>query len=135
MSDLTFDPALPTAGSECDRPFLQRIALLHGNDLLAHAAWHTTGHGGVAQLVDLFVAPEHRRQGHASRLLNAVVEQARLFFRSRAAQTLRRVWVAVEQKDQVIARSFLTRHGFHHIATIPDVSRNQDLLVYVKSFD
>ena len=135
MPDVTFDPPLPRAGSNSDQPFLQRIVLFDGSGELARAAWHTTGRDGVVQLVDLVVAPQHRRRGHGAQLLNVVVEQTRSFFRLRAPQALRRIWVNVEQKNQVIARSFLTRHGFHHIATIPDVARNQDLLVYVKSFD
>jgi ribosomal protein S18 acetylase RimI-like enzyme len=47
----------------------------------------------------------------------------------------RRLWVAVEQRNQVIARAFLTHMGFHHTSTIRDLLSDQDVLVYVYSFD
>jgi hypothetical protein len=48
---------------------------------------------------------------------------------------LRRLWVSVEQKTQVIARAFLTQHGFHHTATMKELLADQDALIYVRTFD
>jgi len=53
----------------------------------------------------------------------------------RRGSKLRRVWVGIEQKSQVIARAFLTSRGFHHIATVDELYRDQELMVYVKSMD
>ena len=54
----------------------------------------------------------------------AVVEQARPFFKSRGAK-LRRIWLAVEQKTQVIARSFLMKHNFHHTASVSELLKGR----------
>ncbi len=45
-----------------------------------------------------------------------------------------KMWLAVGHKSQVIARAFLTKHGFHHVSTTQNVLRGEDLLVYVKSW-
>ena len=107
----------------------------HGRRLVGHAAWYAPATDvGVVQLVDLSIADADRRQGHASALLGEVIAQSRALCRQRGVP-FRRLWVAVEQKSQVLARAFLTRHGFHHTATIPELMKKQDLLVYVKSLD
>ena len=82
----------------------------------------------------LTVVPEHRRKGHGSSLLNAVIQQAALYGSTRGVLT-RRVWVSVEQKTQINARAFLTRHGFHHVSTIKELLAKQDALVYLRSLD
>jgi ribosomal protein S18 acetylase RimI-like enzyme len=35
----------------------------------------------------------------------------------------------------VNARAFLTRHGFHHVATIKELLAKQDALVYLLALD
>jgi GNAT superfamily N-acetyltransferase len=131
---LTHDPPLPARAVE-GASFLQRVALLDGRRLVGAAAWYLpAGDDGAAQLVDLVVEPELRRKGHGGTLLDDAIAQARALCKLRRIP-LRRLWVAVEHVRQVNARSFLTKHGFHHTSTIPDLLRKQDLLVYVRSFD
>ena len=64
----------------------------------------------------------------------AFIEQAASYGNARGVPT-RRLWVSVEQKTQVNARAFLTRHGFHHVATIHELLAKQDALVYLRSLD
>jgi GNAT superfamily N-acetyltransferase len=123
-------PAKPVA------TLLQRIELRNAQgQLIGAAVWHLNSvDEGVVQLVDLAIDPKLRRQGHAGALLNETIAQARSVCRMKRVP-LRRVWVALEQKTQVLARAFLTRHGFHHTSSVTDLLREQDLLVYVRSFD
>ena len=67
-------------------------------------------------------------------MILAVVEQARPFFRSRGGK-LRRLWLSVEQKTQVNARAFLMKHNFHHTASVSDLLKGQDALIYTRAFD
>ena len=123
-------PAKPVA------TLLQRIELRDAQgQLIGAAAWHLNCvDEGVVQLVELTIDPKLRRQGHAGALLNETIAQARSVCRMKRVP-LRRVWVALEQKTQVLARAFLTKHGFHHTSSVTDLLRDQDLLVYVRSFD
>ena len=115
--------------------FLQRIELRDARQLVGEAVWHLNSMDeGVVQLVELTVDAALRRKGHAGALLNEVIGQARAVCKLRRVP-LRRIWVPLEQKSQVVARSFLTKHGFHHTASVTDLLRDQDLLVYVRSFD
>jgi ribosomal protein S18 acetylase RimI-like enzyme len=132
MPDIDY---LPLIAQPAEQPFIQRINLREGTATIATAQWHTAGGlEGVAQLLDLSVVPEHRRKGHGSALLSAFVEQTRLYGRAAGIPT-RRLWVSVEQKTQVNARAFLTRHGFHHVATIHELLAKQDALVYLLALD
>lgn len=133
MNRILREPSLPKAFS--GESFLQRLEIFHGKTRLGHAVWHlSSADEGVMQLVELQVQPDHRRAGHASVLLNDAIAQARALCKLRRVP-LRRMWVPVEQKSQVLARSFLTRHGFHHTSTISELMKDQDVLVYVRSFD
>jgi ribosomal protein S18 acetylase RimI-like enzyme len=135
MTRFAHDPPPPPRTVDAQTSFTQRVELLDGKRFVGGALWHLpAGNEGVVQLVELVVHPDLRRHGHAGALLNEVIAQAKALCRARR-QPLRRVWVGVEHKTQVIARSFLTKHGFHHTATIADLLRDQDLLVYVRSFD
>lgn len=134
MTTLTVQPPIDTAPRS--GPFIQALRLGPEDAPAAVAHWHAPANlsEGVAQLLDLSVSPVHRRQGHGGRLLREVIAQASAYYRSRRSK-LRRLWLAVEQKQQVIARAFLTSHGFHHIATVKDVLTDEDLMIYSKSFD
>ena len=123
-------PAKPVA------TFLQRIELRDARDQpIGAAVWHLSSvDEGVVQLVELTIEPKLRRHGHAGALLNEAIAQAKSVCRLKRLP-LRRMWVALEQKSQVLARSFLTKHGFHHTSSVTDLLRDQDLLVYVRSFD
>lgn len=114
---------------------LGTVTLLHNGRPSGRAVWHApSGRSGAVQLLELVIAPEIRRQRHGTRLVREVMKQCSLHLHARKVKP-RRLWVAVEQKTQVIARAFLTHMGFHHTSTIKDVLEDQDLLVYVLSFD
>jgi hypothetical protein len=66
--------------------------------------------------------------------MHAVYAQVQAYFRARRIVP-RRLWIAVEQKTQIIGRSFLTGLGFHHVATVSNLMKDQDALVYTRSFD
>jgi ribosomal protein S18 acetylase RimI-like enzyme len=126
---------VPSITQPPQQPLLQRVDLREGGTIVATAHWHVPiGKEGVVQLLDLTVVPEHRRKGHGSTLLMALQEQAVQYGRISGIPT-RRIWVSVEQKTQINARAFLTRHGFHHVATIKELLAEQDALVYLRSFD
>jgi ribosomal protein S18 acetylase RimI-like enzyme len=88
----------------------------------------------IAQILDLGVIESHRRCGFGGQLFREMWSQIARYFQLSHVKP-RRVWVAVEQKSQVIARAFLTRHGFHHVATIENLLIKQDAMIYLKSFD
>ena len=134
-AQFTHTPPLPRAIDAKLTSFLQRIELRAGRVTLGHAAWHLVDiDEGVVQIVDLTVDPTLHRRGHAGALLNEAIAQARALCMLKRFP-LRRCWVALEQKSHVRARAFLTKHGFHHTSSVPDLLRDQDLLVYVRSFD
>ena len=134
MPDLLIEPPLPRAKSR--DPFLQTLKLTVGSDPIAQARWlcSTDPAQGVAQLLDLTVHPDHRRQGHAHRLMEALTQQAQTYFKNQKSR-LRRIWTPIEQKHQVIARSFLMQFGFTHVGTVSELLRDEDLLVYMRTFD
>ena len=128
-------PPLPRAIDARSNSFLQRIDLRDARHPIGHAVWHLIDlDEGVVQLVELTIDPKLRRRGHAGALLNESIAQAKAMCKLRRVP-LRRLWVALGQKSQVHARAFLTRHGFHHTSSVTDLLRDQDLLVYVRSFD
>jgi ribosomal protein S18 acetylase RimI-like enzyme len=133
MPDLSFDPPITAAGSQ---GFVQSIRLIHGKTLIGQARWHVAGDGrdGVVQILELEIAPEHRRTGHGRRLWEATMDQVRRYFKARQVRP-RRVWINLEQKQQVVGRAFLTQFGFHHVATIPNLLKDQDAMVYALSLD
>jgi GNAT superfamily N-acetyltransferase len=132
---LSFDlnPSLPSG--KTSGVFVQTIQLRDGDRLLGRAMW-TTGDPsqGVVQILELWVEPTVRRSGHARRLFRELINQAREFHKPRK-QIVRRLWIAVGHKSQVIGRSFLTGEGFHHISTTGGVYQDEDQLIYVKSLD
>ena len=116
-------------------PFVQQIRLMENGKKIGMAGWHCGGGAdGVAQLLYLTIDDEVNRQGHAGRLLRAAVEQVQVYHRTRQTP-LRRMWIGMEQKAQVKGRAFLTGQGFHHVATVSNLHRDQDLLIYARSFD
>lgn len=124
--------SIPAAGP---LPFTQHVLLYHEGRPIAQARWHAPeSSDGVFQILDFVVVPEFQRQGHGSTLLRAIYDQAEILFRS-VGQRPRRVWVSIEQKRQVIARAFLSRHGFHHVSTIKNLYVKQDAMIYQRSFD
>jgi ribosomal protein S18 acetylase RimI-like enzyme len=131
MPDLTYHP--PLADAPAAFPFEQTVRLLENRQQLGSATWYASGQG-VVQLLDFSIAASHRRMGHGQRLLEASIKQMSQFYRARQLK-LRRLWVNIEQKQQVIARAFLTGEGFHHVATLGQLFKDQDGLIYLKAFD
>jgi GNAT superfamily N-acetyltransferase len=121
---LQYEPRIPRRR---EGNFLQTIRLISKNKPIGHATWQTTA-AGIIQLIDIQIAPAHQRQGHGTALLEAVLTQANRYFK------LRKMWAPVAQKSQLTARAFFTSKGFHHISSSSDLLRDEDLLVYVKSW-
>lgn len=134
MLKFTAQPAIPS--SPGSSPFVQTITLADGNTIIGLARWHTSSSTaeGVVQLLDLYVEPPHQRKGHGGKLFKEVIAQSSSYFKLHRSK-LRRIWAAVEQKQHVNARAFLTAQGFHHIITMKDLYRDQDQLLYTRSFD
>lgn len=136
MIAFRYDPPLPEKSPASPTPFMQTITMTDEARTLGVARWHSPADtaAGLVQVLDLTVFPPHQRVGNGRRLMDAVIAQGRELQRCRHGK-LRRVWIGVEQKSQVIARAFLTSRGFHHIATVDELYRDQELMVYVKSMD
>ncbi len=136
MPDLVIDPPAPRKSSKSPDSFVQTIDLMDGPTRIGRARWQCVSDvsQGVVQILELTVAPKYRRQGYAHRLMEAVTAQAGDYFKAGGAR-LRRLWIAVEQKQQVIARSFLMQFGFHHVGTVSELLKEQDLLIYMRTFD
>ena len=136
MPDLAIDPPAPRKVAKSDDSFVQTIDLMDGATRIGRARWQCVNGlaQGVVQILELTVAPRLRRQGHAHQLMEAITTQAGVYFKGGGAR-LRRLWIAIEQKEQVIARSFLMQFGFHHVGTVKELFKDQDLLVYMRTFD
>lgn len=127
------DPPVPA--KKTDQLFTQAIVLKDGQRTLGRAVWCAAAPlQGVAQILELWIDPEFRRTGHGRRLLAALVAQARKLH-ALDKQPLRRLWIGVGHKTQVVGRAFLTGEGFHHVGTTCGLLEGEDLLVYVKSLD
>jgi GNAT superfamily N-acetyltransferase len=88
----------------------------------------------VVQILEFWIDPAFRRKGNGRRLMRGLVEQARVLHAIRK-EPLRRLWIGVGHKTQVVGRSFLTCEGFHHISTTGGLMLDEDQLIYVKSLD
>jgi GNAT superfamily N-acetyltransferase len=125
----------PISAARPDRQFTQTVYLKDGDRHLGRATWSSTvPTQGVVQILELWIDPAIRRSGHGRRLLHAMVDQARSLHKLRK-QPLKRLWIGVGHKSQVIGRSFLTSEGFHHVGSTCGLLEDQDLLIYVKSLD
>jgi GNAT superfamily N-acetyltransferase len=132
---ITFIPDPPVPSKSSDVLFAQTIYLKDGDRTLGQARWCITALGhGVVQVLEFSIDPKHRRAGHGRRLMRELIQQARAYHKARG-ESLRRMWIGVGHKTQVVGRSFLTSDGFHHIATTSGLLQGEDLLIYVKSLD
>ena len=133
MPEFSYAPPLPPKPT--NEGFVQTVHLIDAGKPVGTARWHVRpgAPDGVAQLLELTITGRVR-QGLGRQLLDDVTDQARAYFKSRGTR-LRRMWMAVEQKGQVIGRAFLTEHGYHHVATLQELMHKQDTLLYMKSFD
>ena len=116
-------------------PFVQTLLLISGSRVIGSATWVAPDtEDGVIQILNIRIDPLHQRQGHGSTLIRAVYEQAHKLFKALEIKP-RRAWLAVEQKNHVNARAFLSRHGYHHVSSVKNVYRKQESLVYLRAFD
>ena len=131
MPSLTFDPPLSRAPG-----LIQTVRASDSAVPTGMAVWHSPVEAtdGVAQILDFTIPPTHRRRGHGKRLMVAVVGQFVAYHRLREIAP-RRLWLTVRQKNQVVARAFLISQGFVHVATVTELLRDEDALVYVRTFD
>ncbi len=125
---------LPPATPKSKLPFIQTIELLDGDKSIATATWFTTGNDGIVQLLDIRVIPELQRKGVGTSLFKQLQREADRFLRSRGT-SLRRVIVNAEQKTHIVSRAWLTHLGFHHVQTLSNTLRNEDILVYLLGCD
>lgn len=133
MIEVVTEPQLPLKPQA--EPILQAVRLVDNAATIATAWWHATGGtDGVIQIVDMYVAPAYRGKGVGGQLLDAVIAQAGEYYKRRRIK-FRQIWIAVEQKSQVIARAFLMESNFHHIGTVADIYKNEDVLIFKKSMD
>jgi len=116
-------------------PFVQTVETLDGREVVARAIWFATElDDGHVQLLHLHVQPAHQRRGVGTALFHEVLRQARALFASRGAK-LRRVTAELPHKSHVIGRAWLSKQGFHHVGTLKNVVRKQDVLVYLLGTD
>ncbi len=131
MTRVEADP--PTRPAGAPLPFVQRLQMTDDVEPIGHATW-TTGGDGIVQLLELSIQPHHRRRGLGRHLFRSVADHAKTYHRS-ASVPLRRIWATVGHKRHVVGRAFLTGEGFHLLASTSGLYADEDLLIYVKSFD
>lgn len=133
MPTLRFTP--PVTVKSID-PFIQSIELVEGEQVIGQARWISTDQPaqGVVQILELTIKEALRRHGHAKRLMEALTNQARDHFKLRRA-ALKRIWLTIDQKRQVNARSFLMKFGFHHVGTIKELLKDEDVLIYMRTMN
>lgn len=134
MLELTYDP--PAASFATPGTFLQTIRLVDGREPIGQARWFCGADlgQGVAQILELSIVATKRRQEHGRRLMEGVTAQAKQYFKANKSK-LRRLWISLEQERQVIGRSFLMKFGFHHVGTVHELLKGEDMLVYMRTFD
>jgi GNAT superfamily N-acetyltransferase len=113
-------------------PASRRLELLEAGRPVAYIQTHLTAPPFASlQILHIEVVPERRRSGLGSQLLTAAIADAATLL---GKTKLRRVHTATAHKSHLHFRAFLTRHGFHHTATTTGLLKDEDLLVYIKSY-
>lgn len=116
-------------------PYVRSLELRDGSNRIAVVTWmNSMNADGVMKLLHIEVADESRRMGHGSAVFREAVQLTREELQ-KAGFKLRRVIAETEQKSQIVARSWLTHLGFHHVTTVKNVHVDQDLLVYLMGCD
>lgn len=126
---------LPPVTPASTLPLVQTIELTdEAGHVVASAMWFTQGTDGYVQLLDIRVDERLRRRRVGSRLFELLRKETSIFFKSRGGK-LRRITADVEQKSQVVARAFLTEMGFHHVGTITNALKKQDVVIYLLALE
>ena len=131
MPQFTYDPPISRAVG-----LIQTVRMHEGEIPVGTAIWQsaTASDDGVIQILDFNIAAPLCRQGNGGRLMAALVTQTLAYHRSRKIPA-RRLWIILRQKRHVIARAFFASQGFTHIATVKDLLRDEDGLIYIRTFD
>src|SRR5690348_15722587 len=105
MSTFIYQPPLPRTAPAS---FVQTVRMTAEGKDIGGATWVIPAvDGGVMQLLTLEITATNRRHGYAKQLLSEVLGQGNALCKLRKKK-LRKVWMLVQQKEQVIGRSFLT---------------------------
>lgn len=132
---LKFKYSPPVTARSAQAPFVQTIAASQGQRDIATAIWYAPPRGDLAQLLNINVADELGRKGIGSELLQAVYAQAQRLSKFRD-DPIKRFWCVVEHEREIVGRSFLFKHGYHHVTTPKRLYRGrQEPMIYVKAFD
>lgn len=124
-----------TPATASTAPFHQRIDLLLDGRLAGTVQWLTPRNDeGIVQITDLTVDEGRRRQGFGTALLKKTYAEANALFTAAGIKP-RRAWLCLEQKRHVVARAFFTKHGYQHVSTLAALYRDQDGMVYQRTFD
>jgi ribosomal protein S18 acetylase RimI-like enzyme len=116
-------------------PHVRSVELRDGSERIAVATWTSSQNAdGVVKLLHVEVSEDKRRKGHGSAVFEEAIQLAREELQ-KAGFKLRRVIAETEQKKQIVARSWLTHLGFHHVTTVKNTLVDQDLLVYLLGCD
>jgi ribosomal protein S18 acetylase RimI-like enzyme len=119
----------------CAKAISQTIITGDAKAPTGQLSWHVADPAeGVMQVLSIWVRPEHQRQGVGSELLTRAIALAKQQLAAQGSK-LRKVIVLLGHERDIIARAFLTRHGFHHVHTMKGLLKDQDWLGYVKSYD
>lgn len=124
----------PLNSAKSTLPFIQTIELFDGDKPIASASWFTTGNDGVVQLLDIRVIAPLQRRGVGRSVFRQVQQEAGAYVRTRGTP-LRRIFCNVEQKTHIVSRAFFTGLGFHHVQTLSNTLKNEDILVYLLGCD
>lgn len=125
-----------TASGPTHAPCVRSLTVGSPNAPVATLTYHLSESAhAVQQILHLEVHADHRRRGHATRLLNAAIADAQKLLQSQPNPAkLRRVFAATAHKSHIPFRAVLTGLGFHHASTVPGLWKGEDLLIYIKSY-
>jgi GNAT superfamily N-acetyltransferase len=132
MATFSYEPPLPPLAPDA---FVQTVHLSEEGERIGAATWVIPDiEAGVLQILTMEIAQPHRRRGHGKRLLSEVLKQGNALCKTRKRK-LRKSWMLLRHKGQVVGRSFLTGQSFHHVTTVSHLLKDEDGLVYIRAFD
>jgi ribosomal protein S18 acetylase RimI-like enzyme len=113
-------------------PAVRTLEFRDGQAVIASLQYHLLPPPYAAiQILHVEVQSRHRRKGHATRLYDNAIDDARKLL---GVTPLRRVIIHAGHKSVLPFRALLTKLGFHHVSTAQGVYPDEDILIYVKSY-
>ena len=108
------------------------ILAIKDNDVCGTVSWEPRGglDDGVAEMIALGVNEGFRRQGIATRLVDAMIEESSQFYVD-AGYTLRVVLLFMERQNET-ARKFYSRNKFKENAIIPTLYPHDDASIWTR---